>query len=71
MTRQLTLPTSIRVLILEDRASDAELMVRELRQGGFEPDWLRVDNESEFLAQLEPNPPDVILADYRLPQWDA
>lgn len=60
----------LRVLVLEDRPADAELMVHELHRAGFEPDWRRVDNEADYLASLEPAP-DVILADYSLPQWDA
>ncbi len=62
--------TRTRVLILEDRAPDAELMLRELRQSGFEPEWHLVDNEVDFAASLNP-PPDLILADYSLPQWNA
>ncbi len=50
--------------------SDAELMVGELRQAGFDPIWERVDNEIDFHARLDPAP-DIILADYSLPQWNA
>ncbi|MGD1996618.1 MAG: GAF domain-containing protein, partial [Anaerolineae bacterium] len=64
MTRQL------RVLILEDRPSDAELMLHELRQSGFEFEWERVETEEGYLVQLDPEL-DVILADYSLPQFDA
>lgn len=64
------MPTAIRVLILEDNPSDAELMVDELRQGGFDPQWQRVDTEAGYLAGLVPTP-SVILADYSLPQFDA
>ena len=45
-------------------------MVDELRQGGFDPKWWRVDNEADYHAHLDPVP-DIILADYSLPQWDA
>lgn len=62
--------TSLRVLILEDRPSDAKLIVHELRRAGYEPDWQRVDTEADYLARLEPAP-DIVLADYALPQWDA
>jgi PAS domain S-box-containing protein len=62
--------TRLRVLILEDRPADAELTARELRQTGFEVDWQRVDTEADYLAHLDP-PPDIVLADYSLPQWDA
>jgi signal transduction histidine kinase len=60
----------IRVLILEDRPEDAALLVHELRRCGFDPDWRRVVTEAEYLAALG-DPPDVVLADYSLPQFDA
>ena len=62
--------TPLRVLILEDLASDAELMVHELRGAGFDPDWYRVETEPDYLARLASSP-DIILADYRLPQFNA
>jgi PAS domain S-box-containing protein len=64
----MTLP--LKVLILEDLKSDAELMVHELKQAGFLTDWKRVDTEDQYLAALESDP-DLILADYSLPQFDA
>lgn len=60
----------LKVLILEDRPADAELMALELRRSSFDPQWQRVETEPDFLAHLTP-PPDVILADYTLPQLDA
>jgi PAS domain S-box-containing protein/putative nucleotidyltransferase with HDIG domain len=60
----------LKVLLLEDRPADAELLLFELQDAGFEADWQRVDSESEYLTALEANP-DVILADYSLPQFTA
>ncbi len=60
----------LRVLILEDRPTDAELMLYELRRAGFEPAWQRVETEADYLAALDPTL-DLILADYTLPQFDA
>ncbi len=60
----------IRVLILEDRPEDAELMLHELRRGQFEPEWRRIDTESEYNAHLGWQP-DVILSDYNMPLLDA
>jgi serine phosphatase RsbU (regulator of sigma subunit)/PAS domain-containing protein len=62
--------TPLRVLILEDRPTDAEVMLQELRQGGFTPDGRIVDTEQDYVASLEPSL-DLILADYVLPQFDA
>ena len=64
------MPTPLRVLVLEDRPADAELMVHELRRAGFDPDWRRVETEPDYLAHLDPAL-DVILADYRLPGFTA
>jgi diguanylate cyclase (GGDEF)-like protein/PAS domain S-box-containing protein len=55
----------LRVLILEDSEVDAGLMVAELRQAGYEPDWVRVETEEKYKAQLE-SKYDIVLADYRL-----
>ncbi len=60
----------VRVLVVEDRPEDAELLMRELQQAGFDPDWRRVDTESEYLDQVRKEP-DVIIADYSLPQFSA
>ncbi len=60
----------LKVLILEDVEADAELMVHELKNAGFLPDWIRVDTENSYLTALASNP-DLILSDYNLPQFDA
>ena len=62
--------TPLRVLILEDCALDAELMLDHLRQAGFDPQGPVVDTESAYLAQLDPGL-DVVLSDFSLPQFDA
>ena len=65
-----TKPRCIRVLILEDNATDAEINIRALRQAGFDPEWTLAQKESDFLAALE-TLPDLILSDYALPQFDG
>lgn len=57
----------LKVLILEDQAADAELMLRELRKAGYQPTWQRVETESDFQSALNDSP-DLILADLNLPQ---
>jgi PAS domain S-box-containing protein len=60
----------LKVLILEDVQADALLMVHELKNAGFLPDWMRVDTENSYLTALASGP-DLILSDYHLPQFDA
>ena len=62
--------TPIRVLILEDRGVDVELVLDALRTAGLEVDWQWADNEKDFLARLNA-PFDIVLADYYLPQFSA
>ncbi len=64
------MPTRVRVLILEDNSADAEMTIHELRRADFEPEWRRVDTESEYTEHLE-RPPDVILSDCNLPLLNA
>jgi DNA-binding NtrC family response regulator len=61
---------TVRILIVEDDPNDAELMVRELKRGGLNPDWVRVQTEAEYLEQLG-REPDVILSDCNMPQFDG
>ena len=60
----------LRILILEDRAADAELIERELRAAGLAFVAKIVATEPEFLAGLR-DAPALILADYSLPGYDG
>lgn len=63
--------SALRVLLLEDDAKDAEL-VQELLESDHpacEVTW--VQTRAEFLAALEDNRLDLILADYKLPAFDG
>lgn len=64
------IPATLRVLVLEDRPDDAELVMENLRGAGYVLEWVRVDNAADFAASLGPAI-DLILADYSLPQFDA
>jgi two-component system, cell cycle sensor histidine kinase and response regulator CckA len=66
----MSVPTPLKALILEDSASDAKLMLHELRRSGFAVDGERVQTESDYLARLTPEL-DVILCDFHLPGFDA
>ena len=61
----------LRILLLEDSPTDAELNERELRKAGIEFNSLRVDTRDTFIRALEEFRPDVILSDYKLPDFDG
>lgn len=62
---------NIRILILEDRTSDAALINFELTEAGLNYTHLWVANEKEYLRALEGFSPDLILSDYDLPQYSG
>jgi two-component system cell cycle sensor histidine kinase/response regulator CckA len=62
--------TPLRVLILEDNPSDAELMLHALRRAGFDPAAECVETESDFRDRLDPSV-ELILSDFAMPSFDA
>ena len=61
----------LRILIVEDLASDAELMAYELRQANLPFSTRRVENDVDFLREAEQFRPDLILSDYHLPHFNG
>ncbi|MHB8843951.1 MAG: PAS domain S-box protein [Nitrospirota bacterium] len=64
-------PVNIRVLLVEDSADDALLTLRQLKQGGFAPDHLRVDTRPALEQALREREWDIVLCDYRMPGFDG
>ena len=62
--------STLRLLIVEDRPDDAELLLAELRRAGYEPKWTVVDTPEGFVAGLGEQP-DIIVCDYSLPAMTA
>ena len=62
---------SFRVLMVEDSADDAELILHELRQRNYEPVAERVETAKEMVAALEKQPWDIVLSDYQMPHFDG
>ena len=62
---------TIRVLVVEDNASDGELMVHALKNVGYESECEVVQSADDFADRIRKNKYDIILADYRLPGWNG
>ena len=61
----------LRILIVEDLAHDAELMLRELQRAGIRYHANRVETAEEYRRELEAFQPDVILSDFTVPNFDG
>jgi DNA-binding NtrC family response regulator len=61
----------LRVLMVEDSEDDALLVFRALKNGGYDPEYERVQSAETMRAALREMTWDVILCDYLLPQFNG
>jgi DNA-binding NarL/FixJ family response regulator len=66
-------PTSspLRVLLLENSETDAELIAHELRRSSLRAVMERVNSKEAFTAALQNFAPDIVLSDHSLAQFDS
>ena len=64
------MPTSLRVLFIEDSEDDAALQVRLLRQAGHDVAYTRVQSADELKTALE-RPWDIVISDYSMPHFSG
>ena len=63
-------PIPLRLLLLEDNASDADLLIAELRRAGVQMEMKVVGTRAAYLEHLGPGF-DAIISDFELPQFNA
>ncbi len=61
----------LRVLIVEDNEDDLQFLLRELRRGGFEATFERVETAEGMRSALEGREWDLVVSDYSMPQFSA
>src|ERR671921_1540018 len=59
------------VLLVEDSENDALLLVRELRRGGYDPTWERVDTPATMEAALDGRGWDLVISDHSMPNFSS
>jgi two-component system cell cycle sensor histidine kinase/response regulator CckA len=62
---------TIRVLIVEDLPTDAELSEREIRKALGACEFRRVETREAFLAAIDEYGPELIVSDFKMPQFDG
>jgi PAS domain S-box-containing protein len=61
----------LHVLVIEDSENDAELLLEEIREAGYDPISERVQTPEHLTTALSRHTWDVILCDYVMPQFSA
>ncbi|MCL5025759.1 MAG: HD domain-containing protein [Chloroflexi bacterium] len=61
----------LRVLIVEDSEDDALLLLRELKCGGYDPTFERVDAPAAMSEALDRQAWDIVLADFVMPRFSG
>ena len=62
---------ALRLLLVEDSADEADLLVRELTRGGFDVACHRVETGAALLAALEVHAWDLVISDFAMPHFDG
>ncbi len=63
--------TPLYVLLVEDSEEDAELIVLELKRGGYEPEFRRVDTSEGLMRALDEQSWDLVLSDFSMPNFSV
>lgn len=63
--------TPLKALIAEDDDKDCELLLIELRKGGFEVTWRRVETYDTMREALTNETWDIIFSDYSMPEFSG
>jgi hypothetical protein len=61
----------IRLLLVEDSEDDAQLLLRELKRGGYEPAHERVATEATLAAALDRQDWDLVIGDHSMPGFSG
>ncbi len=61
----------LKLLLVEDSDPDAKLLLYELRQGGYDLEYSRVETPDAYAAALEQQKWDLVIADYVLPHFSG
>lgn len=62
---------ALRILIVEDSESDALLIIREIRKGGYTPFFERVDTSESLTEMLQQHTWDLVITDHNMPSLNS
>ena len=69
--RMIPVSKLLRVLVVEDSEDDTLLLLRELKQSGYQPVHERVDTAEAMISALERREWDIVIADHNMPRFSS
>ena len=61
----------LKVLVVEDSEDDTLLLARDLRRGGYDPVYERVETAEEMEATLEEDAWELVVSDHSMPRFSS
>lgn len=61
----------LRLIIVEDSEDDMLLLLLELKRGGYEPDYIRVETAEDLKKALQDGSWDLIISDHAMPYFSS
>jgi PAS domain S-box-containing protein len=61
----------LNVLIVEDSVYDTELLLRELKNSGYDTEYERVETAEDMVSALQEKQWDIILSDFSMPKFNG
>jgi DNA-binding NtrC family response regulator len=61
----------LNVLIVEDSVYDTELLLRELKNGGYDTEYERIETAEDMASALQQKQWDIILSDFSMPKFNG
>jgi diguanylate cyclase (GGDEF)-like protein len=65
------MPVPLNLLLIEDSENDALLLIRHLKKGGYDPQYVRVFEQHDLDQALKSQAWDIVISDHNMPNFSS